>query len=347
VSRRRPADESDLLARARGGDHDAFGRLSEAHRRALQLHCYRMTGSLHDAEDLVQETLLRAWRRLDSFEQRAPFGGWLHRIATNACLDALARRPRRVLPEALGPPADPSAWPAQPPDEVPWLEPYPDRLLEGLPDRGPGPDARYDLRESVELAFVAAIQYLPPRQRAVLLLREVLGWPAAEVAAMLSTSVASVNSLLQRARRALDARRPHQRWEQRTTGQLEGRDRQLLEGFLRAWESADLDGLARLLRADAVMSMPPQAEWYAGRDAAIGFLRAIPFGPRGLAPFRLAPTGANRQAAFGIYPRAPDGGFQAMAVAVLTLQAGLVGQITGFVDPTLFGPLGLPERVAD
>jgi len=347
VSLGRPDHEADLLARARGGDGEAFGLLSEAHRRALQLHCYRMTGSLHDAEDLVQETLLRAWRRLDGFAERAPLGGWLHRIATNACLDALARRPRRVLPEAVAGPADPTAWPAEPGTEVPWLEPYPDRLLEGLADRAPGPEARYDLRESVELAFVAAIQYLPPRQRTVLLLRDVLGWPAADVAALLSTSVPSVNSLLQRARRALEERRPRHRWEEATVGRPDGRHGALLASLIRAWESADLDALARLLRDDVVMSMPPQPEWYAGRAATVAFLRSVPFGPRGLAPLRLLPTGANGQAAVGIYPRAPDGGFAPMAVAVLTVHEGLVDQLTGFVDPRLFHRFGLPNRLAD
>jgi RNA polymerase sigma-70 factor (ECF subfamily) len=332
-------DADLLLARARRGDREAFGRLCEAHRHGLQLHCYRMTGSLHDAEDAVQEALLRAWRRLDSFEQRGPFRGWLQRIATNACLDALERRPRRVLPESLGGPAEPTVQPGAP-AEVPWLEPYPDSLFEALPDESPGPEARYDLRESVELAFVAAIQFLPSRQRAVLLLRDVLGWPAAEVAALLGTSVASANSLLQRARRTLDERRPLHRWHEGSPGRLAARERELLARFVRAWESSDLDGVARLLREDAVMSMPPQTEWYAGRDATIAFLRAIPFGPDGLAPFTVLATRANGQPAFGFYPAAQ--GYQAMALAVLTLQEGLIGQITGFVDPALMVRFGLP-----
>lgn len=276
--------------------------------------------------------------------QRSALAGWLHRIATNACLDALDRRKQRVLPEAVAEPADPTVQPGEP-AEIPWLEPYPDRLLEGLPDRGPGPEATYDLRESVELAFVAAVQYLPPRQRAVLLLREVLGWPAAEVAPALGTSVASVSSLLQRARRALDAQRPRHRWERTSPNELARGQGELVARLVRAWESADLDALAGLLREDAVMSMPPQVEWYAGRDAAIGFLRAIPFGAAGLAPFRLVPAGANGQAAVGIYPHHPEGGFAAMAVAVLTIQEGLVAQITGFVDPGLFPWFGLPERL--
>jgi RNA polymerase sigma-70 factor (ECF subfamily) len=337
-------DADRLLAQALRGDHAAFGHLAEAHRRGLQLHCYQMTGSLHDAEDVVQETLLRAWRRLDAFEERGLFRGWLQRIATNACLDHLRRRSRRVLPEALGGPAEPTIPPGAPSD-VPWLEPYPDALLDGLPDRAPGPEARYELRESVELAFIAAIQYLQPRQRAVLLLREVLGWQAADVADSLGTTVAAVNSLLQRARRELESRRPHQRWQDASSTPLGTIERELLARFVRAWESADLDSLARLLREDAIMSMPPQPEWYAGRDAAIRFLAAIPFGPEGLAPFRALPTRANGQPAYGLYPRSSAGGFQTMALAVLTIQDGLIGQITGFVDPGLPRRFGLPDRI--
>jgi RNA polymerase sigma-70 factor (ECF subfamily) len=343
VSLQLPELNADLLlARARRGDREAFGRLCEAHRRGLQLHCYQMTGSRHDAEELVQEALLRAWRRLDRFEQRGSFKGWLQRIATNACLDALERRPRRVLPEALGGPAEPTRQPDAP-VEVPWLEPYPDSLFDGIADEAPGPEARYELRESVELAFVAAIQFLPPRQRAVLLLRDVLGCPAAEVAALLDTSVPSANSLLQRARRALEERRPKHRWHERSPGHLDDRERELLARFVRAWESSDLDGVARLLREDAVMSMPPQTEWYLGREAVVAFLRAIPFSPRGLAPFRVLATRANGQPAFGLYPSVM--GYEAMALAVLTLRDGRIGQITGFVDQATVVGCGLPARV--
>jgi RNA polymerase sigma-70 factor (ECF subfamily) len=184
-------------------DREHFSSIAEPHRRHLQLHCYRMLGSIHDAEDAVQETFLRAWRRLDSFEGRSSFRTWLYRIATNACLDALERRPRRMLPDAYGPPDDPQRRPASPVTEGIWLEPYPDSLLELVDEVEPGPDAVYDLRESVRLAFVAALQHLPPRQRAVLLLRDVLGLTAAEVATLLEASVASVNSALHRARARL------------------------------------------------------------------------------------------------------------------------------------------------
>src|SRR5262245_50225014 len=227
-----PSLRPALLDAARSGDREAFQHLAEPYRRELQLHCYRMLGSLHDAEDLVQETYLRAWRGLHRFEGRGSFRGWLYRIATNTCLGALARRPsaRRVLPQAHGPPAE------QPPDgrpatETAWLEPYPDAALEGIPDPAPGPAARYELREAVQLAFVAAIQHLPPRQRAVLLLRDVLGWPAAETARLLDASVASVNSALQRARATLEKRLPTGR--QSTLRVPDERQRALLERYLR------------------------------------------------------------------------------------------------------------------
>ena len=207
-----PPPGSTLLDRALRRDRDAFEQLTEPYRRELQLHCYRMLGSLQDAEDLVQETLLRAWRGIDRFEGRASVRGWLYRIATNACLSALASRrsARRVLPEALGPPAEglPTGKPAT---EIAWLEPYPDALLESIADAAPGPDARYEQHEAVQLAFVAAIQHLPARQRAVLLLRDVLGWSAADAAALLEASVASVNSGLQRARATLERRLPNDR----------------------------------------------------------------------------------------------------------------------------------------
>jgi len=245
-----------LLDAATRGDRDAFQQLVEPYRRELQFHCYRMLGSLYDAEDLVQETLLRAWRGRDRFEGRASLRSWLYRIATNACLTALAHRSnaRRVLPEALSPPADqmPEGEPAT---EMPWLDPYPDAALDGLADAAPGPDARYELREAVQLAFVAAIQQLPSRQRAVLLLRDVLGWSAGETASLLDTSVAAANSALQRARATLEQRFPS--GQPTTQPAPDDRQRALLERYVRAWEDADLDGFVALLRDDAVLSMPP------------------------------------------------------------------------------------------
>ena len=340
-----PADLSDqptLIELAKRGNREAFERLAEPYRRELQLHCYRMLGGFNDAEDLVQETLLRAWRGLGGFEGRGSFRAWLYRIATNACLDVLAARggTRRVLPDSLGPPSERMAGGA-PGAEIPWLEPYPDAALEGIADTAPGPEARYEMREAVQLAFVGAIQYLPPRQRAVLLLRDVLGWSAAESARLLDASVASVNSALQRARGTLERRFP--------TGQpnaaagTDDRQRALLERYVRAWESADLDGFVALLKEDAVYRMPPWREWYLGREAIRTFLgRAWKLH----AGFRLVPTAANRQPAFALYSR--RGGvleWRAHSIQLPTLHAESIAALTLFINPQLFASFGLAVAV--
>lgn len=326
---------------ARRGDREAFEYLAEPYRRELQLHCYRMLGSLHDAEDLVQETFLRAWRGLDRFEGRASFRNWLYRIATNACLNAIASRAsaRRVLPETQGPPSDqtPEGGPAT---EISWLEPYPDASLEGIADAAPGPWARYEMQEAVQLAFVAAIQHLPPRQRAVLLLRDVLGWPATETARLLDTSVASVNSALQRARATLEKQFPAGRPSAQPAP--DGRQRTLLERYVRAWEDADLDGFVALLREDAVLSMPPWQEWYLGREAIRAFFAWAWRSACG-GPFRLIPTAANRQPAFAQYSGDREGPeCRAHALQLLTLQDDAIAVLTFFVDPRLFATFGLP-----
>lgn len=347
-------EEAALLEAARRGDHQAFGCLAEPHRRRLMLHCYRLLGSLHEAEDLVQESLLRAWRRLGAFEGRASFRSWLYTIATNACLDALDGRARRVLVPTGGPAAGPPMGGAPgaqlvPAEGIAWLEPYPDTLLSVPEDAGLGPAARYEAREGVELAFIAAIQYLAPRQRAVLLLRDVLGWTAAEVAALLETTVPAVNSALQRARTTLRRRFPpgappgHR--EEYHPQHLDGRGRVLLERYVRAWEAADLVALVTLLRADATLVMPPVAEWYQGR-AAIGAFLAWVFRHSGLGPFRLVPTGANRQPAFALYGRdAGRPGYRGLAVQVLTLEGDSVTGIVGFVSPALLSRFGLPATL--
>ncbi len=330
-----------LLEPAKKGDQDAFQQLTEPYRRELQLHCYRMLGSFDDAEDLVQETFLRAWRGLDRFEGRASLRGWLYRIATNACLNALASRPsaRRVLPQTHDPPA------AQPPHggpatEIAWLEPYPDAALEGAADAAPGPAARYELREAVQLAFVAAIQHLSPRQRAVLLLRDVLGWSASETARLLDASDASVNSALQRARATLGTRFPTGRPVAQPAP--DDRQRALLERYVRAWERADLDGLVALLREDAVLSMPPWRQWYVGREAIRAFF-AWAWRAAGGGPFRLVPTAANRQPAFALYGHGSDGPERrAHSIWLLTLQDDAIAVLTGFIDPRLFAAFGLP-----
>ncbi len=323
------------------GDRDAFERLVEPYRRELQLHCYRMLGSLHDAEDLVQETLLRAWRGREGFEWRASIRTWLYTIATNACLNALAhgQRARRVLPETQGPPAA-QPYEGGPAGEVTWLDPYPDAWLEGLPDEAPGPEARYELTEAVQLAFVAAIQHLPPRQRAVLLLRDVLAWSARETAGLLDSSVVSVNSALQRARATLAQQVP--RGQLGATPAQEEQQRALLARYVRAWESADLDGFVALLREDAVLRMPPYAQWYLGPTAIRGFF-AWAWSQTSDRPSRLVPTAANRQPAFAQYIWCPDASeWQAHAIWLPTIEGHAIAVLTGFIDSGLFAAFGLP-----
>jgi RNA polymerase sigma-70 factor (ECF subfamily) len=336
--------QPELLDAAKRGDRDAFQRLVEPYRRKLQLHCYRMLGSPQDAEDLVQETLLRAWRGLGGFEGRSSFRTWLYRIATNACLNALAKRVSvyRVLPESQGPASDhmPEGAPAT---EIAWLEPYPDAALEGIADTAPGPDARYEMREAVQLAFVAAIQLLPPRQRAVLLLRDVLGWSAAETAGLLDTSVASANSALQRARATLGKRFPT--GQPATLPAPDDRQRALLDRYVQTWEGTDLDGFVALLREDAVLSMPPQREWYRGRGAIRAFFGWVWRGEAyGFRPsFRLVPTAANGQPAFAVYRRGPEQSeWRAPSLHVLTLQDGAIAALTTFRDPKVLVAFGLP-----
>jgi len=331
------------LAPAMSDDPDAFQRLAEPYRQELQLHCYRMLGSFHDAEDLVQETLLRAWRGLDRFEGRSSLRTWLYRIATNACLNAIASKDtRRLMPEAYGPPADQPSDGA-PATEISWLEPYPDSALAGLADAAPGPDTRYELHEAVQLAFVAAIQHLPPRQRAVLLLRDVLGMSAAETATLLETSVASANSALQRARVTLAKRFPAGRPVAQPSP--DDRQRALLERYVQVWEGADLDGLVALLREDAVLSMPPYRHWYVGSEAIRRFLAwawNVTEGRR----VRLIPTAANRQPAFAQYLYSPAAStWQAHAIWLLTLQEQAVAVMTGFIDARQFSSLGLPPTL--
>ncbi|MBR0756396.1 RNA polymerase subunit sigma-70 [Bradyrhizobium jicamae] len=304
-----------------------FAKAAEAHRRALKLHCYRMLGSLHEAEDAVQETMLRAWRGFDDFEARASIKNWLYRIATNVALNMVASRSRRgrLMPDQLGGPS--SERPRGRPDaESLWVEPYPDAELENLPDPAAGPDARYELRESVRLAFIAAIQQLPPRQRAVLLLADVLGWSAIEVAAVLDASVASVNSALQRARARLA-----------TLGRAaplvpmaDEHQRSLLERYVQAWESADLERFVALLKEDAVCSMPPWREWYHGRRSIRGFFGAVWPAYRG---FRLVPVGANLQPAFALYSLGAEGRWNAHSIQLLALNEDGIGTMTMFMQP--------------
>lgn len=328
-----------------GNDRDAFRRLAEPYRRELQLHCYRMLGSVQDAEDLVQETFLRAWRGLDGFEGRSTFRSWLYRIATNACLNALASRAsaRRVMPETLAPlPNQPRE--GGPATEIAWLEPYPDSAIEGIADPTPGPEARYEMHEAVRLAFIAAIQHLPPQQRAVLLLRDVLGWTASDAAKLLDTSLASVNSRLQRARGTLEKQFPTGR---PTFHPLpDDEQRVLLQRYVHAWEVADLDGFVALLKEDAVYSMPPWRQWYQGRGAIRAFFesawRSSLYGS-----FRLVATAANAQPAFALYSSKPGASARLPhSIQLLTLQDGAITTLTGFKDPKLFLAFGLPASLS-
>ncbi len=340
---RSSVDRSDPLDHARQGDPDAFRDVTEPYRRELLLHCYRMLGSIADAEDLVQETYLRAWRSLDRFEGRTSLRAWLYRIATNACLNVLATRRarrRRQLPGTVGAPSD-RLPPEAPTTEIEWLEPFPDAALDGVADSAPGPDARYELRESVQLAFVAAIQHLPPRQRAVVLLRDVLGWSATEAAQLLETSVASVNSAAQRARATLEKQHPAGRSGLLTPA--DDRQRALLGRYVQAWESDDLDGFVALLREDAVVSMPPWAEWYRGRAAIRAFFT---WAWRSNRRFRLLPVGANLQPGFILYKRERDErDWSLHGIQVLTLQGDAIASVINFRDRSVCAAFGAPPTL--
>ena len=326
--------------------NQAFERLAEPFRREIKLHCYRMLGSLHEAEDLVQETYLRAWRNFDSFEGGS-FRAWLYRIATNACLNALASRKsaRRWLPDQRAPAATqmPDGSPAT---DVPWLEPYPDSELEGIADDAPNPEARYTTHEAVQLAFLATIQHLPPRQRAVLLLCDVLGWAAAEAATLLGGSTASVNSALQRARETLGKRNPG--GQPLKASPMDSTQQELLGRYLHAWERLNVADFAALLKEEATYVMPPTPEWYAGREAIRTF---FDWAFKHYDGFRLVPTRANRQPAFAAYSRAKvDEPWTAHSIHLLTLEHDRISTLTLFVKPDgprLFHVFGLPLTLPD
>jgi RNA polymerase sigma-70 factor (TIGR02960 family) len=327
------------LSRARLGDEDAFRRLTDPYRRELHLHCYRILGSVQDAEDMVQETLLAAWRGLEQYVERDSLRAWLYRIATNRCLNALrdrGRRPREVTGLPSGAPEPTSR------AEPLWLEPYPDSLLEGIAETSPGPETHYESKEAVSLAFVAALQRLPPRQRAVLVLRDVLGFRAAEVAEMLDGSEVSVNSALQRARATLETRHPADR--ERAPLPRSPRERELVARFADAVENGDVDGMVSLLTEDALLTMPPLPLEYKGHEAIAAFL-SYREEARGT-PLRVVPTRANTQPAFGSYlPDADTGISRPRGLFVLTLDAGAIAAITWFVDTAVFEHFGLPPTL--
>jgi RNA polymerase sigma-70 factor (ECF subfamily) len=334
--------ERELLAAARGGDEDSFRRIVESNRAELHSHCYRMLGSLHDAEDAFQETLLRAWRGLPGFAGRSGLRTWLYKIATNTCLDAIAKRPKRVLPVDYGPSTAPSEDVGEPLVESVWIEPYPDAEL-GIEGGDAAPDARYEQREALELAFIAALQHLPANQRAVLILRDVLGFSAREASELLDTTVPSVNSALQRARRSVDARLP-ERSQQATLRSLgDERMRELVERYVDAWARGDVSALAALLVEDAVFSMPPWAAWWRGRETVAGFAKAA---QEVCAEARAVPTHANGQLAVAYYQLDTETGLWApAAIDVITLEGTLISEITGFILPGLFPSFGLPATL--
>ena len=337
------SNESDRVAAALAGDQDEFSALVEPYRRELQVHCYRMLGSLHEAEDMVQETFLRAWRRLETYAGRASLRAWLYRIATNACLDALEKRPRRTLPVRSQPPAEPSTPPAPPLTELIWLEPFPDDLLD---EAEPTPEARYALHESITLAFLTALQLLPPRQRAVLIMRDVLDWDASEVAELLDMTVSAVNSALHRARVTLNKNYAH---EPLVNLRLADPDtRALLDRYVETWEQADVPGLLALLREDVLVSMPPSPTWYSGRAALGAVAVGMIFAGEGRGRFRLKPTRANGQPAFGFYRRDEAAGlWRAESIQVVTLddRAARLTTLTNFFDANLFARFGLPAEL--
>jgi RNA polymerase sigma-70 factor (TIGR02960 family) len=330
-----------VLERARAGDEKAFRALSDPYRRELQVHCYRILGSVQDAEDMVQETMLAAWRGLADYEGRASVRSWLYRIATNRCLNALrdsGRRPQAVIGSSPPPDApEPTRW-----GEPVWLQPYPDSLIDGLPDRAEGPDARYETKEAVGLAFVTGLQRMAPQQRAVLVLRDVLGYRAAEVAEMLDSTEASVNSALQRARAALEAMP-----ERPDGGTLpeSAADRALLSRFSDAFENGDIEALVAMMSEDAWLRMPPEPHEYQGRRAIAEFLRTRSIWQSGR-PVQLVPTRANGEPAFGYYVRDPHAGVARISgIFVLTLEGAEIVAMTRFGDNGVLPYFCLPRTL--
>jgi RNA polymerase sigma-70 factor (ECF subfamily) len=337
-------EEAAVVAAMQAGDEAAFTALAERYRRELRVHCYRLLGSIDDAEDMVQESLLRAWRGRNGFEGRSLFRTWLYRIATNVCLKALERRPRRVMPPDLRPATSEPPDEASASSEIPWLQPYPDHLLGPLEPAAPPeaePDAVVVSRETIELAYLAAIQHLPPRQRAILILRDALDWSAQETAALLDTSVAAVNSALQRARATMRERLPPRRLDWAPASNPSEEERAVLQRYMDAHDRADSTALAALLREDARLTMPPILSWYEGRDTVVK-MAALAFDPA-FGHLRAVPTGANRQPAAAWYLRRPgDTAHRALALDVLRIEAGMIAEITTFVSPELFPKFGLP-----
>jgi RNA polymerase sigma-70 factor (ECF subfamily) len=342
--------EAEHLAAARRGDESQFAELTEPYRRELQVHCYRILGSLHESEDMVQETMLKAWKRLDTYEGRAAFRSWLYKIATNSCLDFLdQKKSRRLLPFEEHSPSDP-ATPILPPTlEIAWLEPFPD---EWLGDKSAlTPEARYSDSESISLAFLTALQALPPRQRAVLILRDVLDFSANETSEVLELTVSSVNSALHRARATLSQRYPRGGMEYPMISTTDERTQWLLDRFVQAWEDADVTSLVALLKEDAAFAMPPSRSWYQGHEAIRVFSAATIFADDGMFPgraadrWRLLPTSANGSPAFAMYQRDEKEDYQAFGLIALIFDGDKLSRIISFIDPTLPPLFGFPVRI--
>ena len=337
-------EEGAVLDALRSDDREAFAALCERYRRQLHVHCYRMLGSVDDADDLVQETFMKAWQARRSFEGRSLFRTWLYRIATNACLDAVARRPRRVMPQDVFPPVTGLVTDFPPPVDLPWLQPYPDRLLELPAAPADQPEELAVTKETMELAFIAAIQHLPPRQRAVFILRGVLGWPARETGSLLEMSVPSVNSALQRARARLRTKLPERRSEWARSTEISDEERELLRRYIEASGASDPDAFTALLRDDVRMTMPPIPIWWDGRESVaeinVWFLR------EGRFDLRAVPTVVNRQPAAAFYIReAGDSAFRLTALDVLRIEDGGIASIDVF-DAQKVPGLGLPPILA-
>lgn len=328
-----------LVEAARGGDEQAFRALVEPLSRELHAYAYRMLGGFHDADDALQESRLKAWRALATYEPRSSFRAWMYRIVTNTCLDLLKARARRVMPQDVCPSVPPGPPTTAPRSDLLWIEPYPDALLPAVP----GPEQVMRLREGIRLAFVRVVQVLPPRQRAALILHDVLDWSVAEVAAILETTEAAINSALQRARASIA--RPHPAPSPSSTAALAPRHAEVVERFVRAWESGDFDGFVELLAADAVMSMPPWEYWLDGKDAVVATMTSP--GTWGGEPsagrYRIVPAPMNGDPGGLAYVRGPDGRYYPMCLTVLSFDdAGRVNELTTFVLPELFAAWGFP-----
>ena len=346
----RDVAEGRLLEAAQDGDETAFGRLAERYRGELHAHCYRMLGSIHDAEDALQEAMLRAWRGLPKFAGRSSLRSWLYRIATNTCLDQIARRPKRVLPVDYGPPTDPHEGPVEPLVDSTWIGPYPDEAL-GVEDGFASPESRYEMRESVELAFIAALQTLPPNQRAALILREVLGYSAKETAEALDTSTASINSALQRARASVEARTPEQSQQQTLRALGDDGVRQTVESYIDAWERGDVEGVVAMLTEDAAFTMPPLRSWFSGHEAIAQFLAGSPLS--GEWRWQTMRCRANGQEAIAFYTWDPESErYLRFALNILTLRGSKISEVDAFLtreteDPSPEAMQRMPDRAFD